>query len=447
MSPASIRSLKFGQAITAVPRFDKRALVPISVVVYCSIVAPFLMFIDSSDHLATLTPEGRYENRIFLPAFIAISIVLAVRSWSRLRLPPHIVCLFAYLAFAGTTVLWAFDPAVTFTRFSTQVMLVTSIVVPALLVDRTTDMMRGLFLAFAFGSALNFIIAVNSPPVINDQGVFYMGYFPDKNTLGEHASVAFLLACREMLYSGLRRVLGVVVIIISAVLVVLSNSKTSFALAVLSPILAAPVVLVGRRFRISPAIVLLPIAFVLIVLLNVPGNIFNRISYMAYGNYTFSARTLIWDFVNREIERKPLLGWGYRSFWGEPSGPSTVDGWGWVKGLPHAHNGYLDTMLEMGYVGYTFLLAFIFVTLHVARHLIDRDPVRAWLVLSLIFFAIATNFFESSWLRGENPVWVVFLLLVAELGRYWQPARGGDRSQYLPGRTVTRNRPPALHQR
>jgi len=89
--------------------------------------------------------------------------------------------------------------------------------------------------------------------------------------------------------------------------------------------------------------------------------------------------------------------------------------------MPHAHNGYLDTRLEMGYIGFALLVIFIFATLHAARRLVDRDPARAWLVLSLALYNILTNFLESTWLRGGDPLWVVFVCLVAEIGRYSQP--------------------------
>jgi O-antigen ligase len=391
-------------------------------------VSPLLIFLNSVDPMGTLAnvAEARPENQLFWPAVAAISAVLAVRNHSRLgRLawPPHIICLVAYLAFAGTTVLWAFSPAASFTRFGTQVMMVTSIVLPAMLAARTTDMMRGLFLTFALGSILNFIIVVNDPPIVVD-GVFYgyQGYFTDKNTLGECASVAFLLALHEMLYPGLRRASGVFVVVISAILVFLSNSKTSLGLAILSPLVAAPLIILGKKMRISPAMVVLPIPFFYIVLSRVSSNLFNHISWMLYGNYTFSGRTFIWDFVEYEIARRPLLGWGYLSFWQVgPDGPSFVDGWGWIKRAPHAHNGYLDTKLAMGYIGFALLLIFIFATLHAARRLVDRDPARAWLVLSLALYNILSNFLESTWLRGGDPLWVVFVILVAEIGRYWQP--------------------------
>jgi hypothetical protein len=76
--------------------------------------------------------------------------LFAMRNLSRLTLPPHIICLFGYLAFAGASVLWAFKPEMSLILFSQQAMIVTSIVIPALLAARTADMMWGVFLCFAF---------------------------------------------------------------------------------------------------------------------------------------------------------------------------------------------------------------------------------------------------------------------------------------------------------
>ena len=110
---------------------------------------------------------------------------------------------------------------------------------------------------------------------------------------------------------------------------------------------------------------------------------------MLYGDSTFTGRTIIWDFAKYEIERRPLLGWGYQSFWlVGPDAPSVVEAPGWVKIMPNAHNGYYDTMLEMGYVGYTLLVTFIIATFHAVGRMVDRDPARAWLVLSLALYVI-----------------------------------------------------------
>jgi exopolysaccharide production protein ExoQ len=78
-------------------------------------------------------------------------------------------------------------------------------------------------------------------------------------------------------------------------------------------------------------------------------------------------------------------------------------------------------MLEMGYVGLAFLLAFILATLHGVGRVADRDPGRAQLLLSLALFIILYNYFESLWMRGFEFLWVVFVIVAAEIGRYWRP--------------------------
>ena len=105
-------------------------------------------------------------------------------------------------------------------------------------------------------------------------------------------------------------------------------------------------------------------------------------------------------FRGYEIARSPLVGWGYQSFWLVPNSPAVTDAPGWVKMMPNAHNGYIDTKLEMGYIGLAFLLAFLLATLHAVGRVADRDPTRARLVLSLALFIILYNFFESLWMRA-----------------------------------------------
>ncbi len=409
---------------------DKFAIVPILGCVFALIVDPLLGLLADlqTREAAALSAQASPENRIFWPAMAAISVILAVQNRSRLgrpTWPPHVICLFAYLAFAGASVLWAFRPESSFTRFVEEVMIVTSIVLPAMLAARTVDMMRGLFLCFAFASILNvfFVLHGSSETAlygaklvdIGDQG-----YFEGKNYLGECAAVAFLLSLHEILQRGWRRALGIIVVVSAILLILLSNSKTAFGLALISPFLAALTLIVRKITRFSPAIILLPIPLCYIVLSSVSNFNVYRISSILYGDSTLTGRTIIWDFANSEIARSPLVGWGYRSFWLVPNSPA-LDAPGWVKMMPNAHNGYIDTKLEMGYVGLALLIAFIIATLHAIGRVADRDPARARLLLSLALFIISYNFLESLWMRGFEFLWVVFLIVAAEVGRYWGP--------------------------
>jgi O-antigen ligase len=225
-----------------------------------------------------------------------------------------------------------------------------------------------------------------------------------------------------MLHPGFRRALGTTIAVIATVLVFLSDSKTALGLAFVVPLLAKLTLIAKKKMRISLAIILLSIPFCYAILSSVSNFNSSRISYMLYGDSTFTGRTFIWDFAKYEIARRPLLGWGYQSFWlVGPDAPSVVEAPGFVKTMPTAHNGYYDTLLETGYVGLAFLITFIIATLHAIGRVADRDPARAWLVLSYVLYFIIYNFLESIWVRGFEFLWVTFAIVAADIGRYWQP--------------------------
>ena len=216
--------------------------------------------------------------------------------------------------------------------------------------------------------------------------------------------------------------LGSIVVILSLCLVYLSDSKTALGLAILCPLLAGLTLVIKRMTTISVAIILLQIPLSFTVLTYLSNLSIERISYIIYGDSTLTGRTFIWDFANYEINRRPLLGWGYQSFWlVGPDAPSVVDAPGWLGTLTEAHNGYYDTKLELGYIGYTLLLIFIISTLHGIGRVADHNPARAWSILSLALYVILYNLTESVWLRSFEFLWVTFLILVVEVARCLSP--------------------------
>ena len=408
MSKVSKHSFELGRVRCPTAMIDKWSFLPILAFVYASIVMPLISFVSPP---ATLQNEieGQLANRIFWPAMAASSVVLVMRNRSRigkLILPPHITCLLAFLAFAGASTLWAFKPELSFIRFTQEAMLLTSIILPTMLAPRTADVMRGLFLCFGIGLILNVLLGAHPNGIVG-----YEGYFLDKNALGEFAAIVFLLALHEVLYRGPRRALGMIVLVIGGIVLFLTSSKTSIGFAFLAPFLAGFTLMTRKMMRISPAIVVF-ITITLLVFFR------DRVGWFVFQDQTFSARTIIWDFVFYEIGRRPLLGWGYHSFWlVGPDGPSLVEASGWVKLMPNAHNGYLDTMLELGPIGLALLVIVIMTTLHAIGRVANRDPARAWVMLSLAIFIIFHNLLESGWMHGSELGWMTFALVAAETGR------------------------------
>ena len=66
---------------------------------------------------------------------------------------------------------------------------------------------------------------------------------------------------------------------------------------------------------------------------------------------TLTGRTDIWAAVVRRIADQPLHGYGYAAFWEKTSAPARIvrKEAGWP--VPSAHNGWLDLLLQVGWVG------------------------------------------------------------------------------------------------
>jgi exopolysaccharide production protein ExoQ len=437
---------------------DRFAILPILACVFAVVASPLLAHFTPLDRNAIYNGGARLENRLFWPVMAAISLLLVVQHRSRFgkpTWPPHIMCLFAYLAFAGASVVWAFSQDSSFTRFVQQAMILISIVPPAMLASQTTDMMRSLFLCFALALILNafFILDGSDVDLVNcsANNFCHQGYFGGKNYLGECSAVAFLLSLHEIVHRGWRRALGIIVGAIAILFIFLSDSKTALGLIIVAPLLAQLTLTIRKMTRVSPAIILLSLPFCYVLVSMVSHvDLMERMAYLLYHDSSLTGRTIIWEFVQNEIERRPLLGWGYQSFWLVP-GSLSSEASGWVKFMPNGHNGYYDTTLELGYVGLAFLYVFIIATLHAVKWVADRDTARARLLLSLVLFFIMWNYFESLWMRGFEFLWVVFVIVAVEIGRYWRPlplrrvASGSRRIKLRSSGASPRAEPSAAH--
>ena len=172
MSNPPMRSSKISRARSRAPKLDKCLFVPIAACTYALIVSPLLMYMSAapSTGLSAMAKleslmAPRPENKIVWPILAAIAVGLVLRNWSRLSLSPHMIFLGAYLGFAGASILWAFKPEFSLNRFVLQLMIVSSIILPALVADRTSDMMRGVFICFSLATILNLFFVLDQTPI------------------------------------------------------------------------------------------------------------------------------------------------------------------------------------------------------------------------------------------------------------------------------------------
>jgi O-antigen ligase len=142
---------------------------------------------------------------------------------------------------------------------------------------------------------------------------------------------------------------------------------------------------------------------------------------------TLTGRTEIWSDMLIIASKNPLLGVGFGAFWiGRLANIPWNATMTWVLG--QGHNGYLDTYLQIGWIG-TFLLtaAILAACPKIVRSFADNFEFGCF---RMTFFVVIlfVNITETTFLRGDHALWFLFLLaaLSVPAAQRAEPARASS---------------------
>lgn len=239
----------------------------------------------------------------------------------------------------------------------------------------------------------------------------WRGVFEHKND----ASAAMVVFIFIGLFVARMRsaVLGVTIALLALTFLLFTQSKTSIALLPLILIISA-IMKQTRRPTVGIAIALSGIVVFNVVAV---GSIYSESIRSLLGlvltDSTFTGRTDVWQFVLEHIRERPIVGYGFASFWGTPE---VVYGMGgnevWANTAGHAHNGYLDLALTLGIPGALlttlWLVVLPLVDFYRSPDDLSADPLRM-LFLRVCLFTAYGSCFESMLLRQGAAAIIVFI--------------------------------------
>jgi exopolysaccharide production protein ExoQ len=219
----------------------------------------------------------------------------------------------------------------------------------------------------------------------NWQGVF--GY---KNLLGAMMTVSILVERFRPADTPFAKLIKWSSLLLSGVLLAGSNSIT--------PMIAlGATLLFVEAYRVAKHRLRMPLYAIVVaalVLVAAGATAFvvdsNRVTGAVGRSSNLSGRTEIWSMVLSYISERPVLGYGYSGFWyGSSQESSQVDQ---ALGTPimYSHNGYLETLLNLGAVGFLLMLAFLGTGVTRAYYCSERDRslVNLWPLAFLTFFLL-----------------------------------------------------------
>lgn len=383
----------------------------------------------ASPQSSAANSQSAFLRLIFLPVYLIVLLVICARPLRFLAVLTRSWLLLGLLSIAVCSVLWSLQPDVTIRRL---VAVVFTTLTGVLLAERFEWPKTLVVLAstYAVVVTLSFVFGLFMPAYgvmsIDFPGA-WRGVYGFKNQLGWAMSLATptFLACA--LANPQRRRLWLGFAGAALLLIVLSTSKTALV-SCLAGLAFMPLI---ALCRIGPALgttallaAVSVVALVGAVYALAPELVFELIGRDA----TFTGRTLIWDAISRQIEQRPLTGYGYGAVWDD------LSGWGpvaWISNdqgfkIFSAHNTVLGVWLELGLIGVTAWLMLLVGAWLKGLSRLATAPAYFFLPFLAIFTLHSLT--ESDALIQNDLGWVIFSMTVTKLAMPFRPG-GGERAQ------------------
>jgi exopolysaccharide production protein ExoQ len=372
------------------------------------------------DSMEQGNPLGR---NVFLVILILGVLVLWNRRAKLTRFLHANLAIVPFVAYCAVSIAWSDFPFVAFKRWVKLLGDFTMVLIVLTDLDRSTAVKR-IFSRVAFVLFPVSVLLIKYYPQVSryysayEGNQYYSGVAVDKNMLGMTCLVfglgvlwQFLSTLKEKRNPARTRrlVAQAAVLVIVLWLFHMANSMTSLSCFVL----AGSLLTATSLFRVArkPMVVHLMVAMIVAVSFSVLFLHVDAGALKALGrNPTLTGRTEIWSGL-LAFRGNALIGTGFDSFWlGDRLDRIWAAG-GLLLGINEAHNGYLETFLNLGWVGVALLAGLIITGYRNVMISFRREPEMGRLRLALFTMAIVYSFTEVGF-RTTCSVWIAFVLAI-----------------------------------
>ncbi len=395
-------------------------LLPALVLAYPVLVWPIVYpsIVDELNGLVappTVVPEYAL-NKVYFPALFILSLLSALTSKRQIprQMYAFIAVLGAILVYFAMSAFWSLAPAITLRRLALEAIVCLTMVLAAISVSRPQKILSNVVWLMVVAMAINLLAVLVFPT----GKIGHPGIYNHKNTLGATACLAILVCMYGVAARGSTtlRIASILTILVSLFELQQSRSKTALGLTFLAPAIGLYLYTICRFFRIPliHAMTGTTIAFALvcIMLSETFGIRASDIFLWLFNDETFSGRTLIWQFTLEHIQERPWLGYGYAGFWDIGADSPKFQMQNFIARMPHAHNGFLEIVLETGLVGFTLLLAFLMVVTMGIGCVFTKDNTAFLCFTTMLVYILLNELMEHDIFLPMPPNWN-FLILIA----------------------------------
>jgi O-antigen ligase len=352
---------------------------------------------------------------MWLPVY---ALILGLALWRaprlmRFWLPAGLLSLMVFWVFASAS--WSLDPGTTHRRALAVAFTTLFGFYFAASFDgrRMAEIIATTFLFLAAGGLLAAIVYPKMGVQHDINAGDWRGLWYEKNQMGAMMVYGALAAMAAILAGSPKRKQMIATILICAVMIVMSKSKTSLVALMLG--LGASMMLAIMRRGPATAVIIIWLGVTVLVTAAMVMWIAPELAFKALGkDPSLTGRTEIWTSLLKQSAKQPLTGYGYAVFWREQSVPAQ-----WIRketgwNVPTAHNGWLDILAQLGWIGVGLCALVLGGALLVSLFRFHKVQDGYWATLFLAIF-LMTTFSESFILERNGIAWALACAAVARL--------------------------------
>ena len=380
----------------------ENALAAIAVVMLTS---PFLLLLGVSEDPAA--PENPAFRVYWLPPYAIILGLSAWRARALTRCWAPLLMMVVVVGWAYATKSWSIDPETTGRRVLALALTTLFGVYLGAAFDpqRLVRLIAGCFLFLAVSSLVLVFLAPRFGVDHLNNGGDWRGAWAEKNTLALFMTLGAVAAVSAAFLGRKGRWMWLAMLALCALLLVMSRGKTALLCFGVS-LVAAGIIWLMRRGRLAALatlwVTITTGAVAGFILWQSPAAVLAAVGK----DPTLTGRTDIWRSVMAQVAEHPWLGFGFAAFWEDDSIPAKIvrKQTGWT--VPTAHNGWIDLLVQVGWIGVGLLVVVFAVNIiaNLARSVRSNDYFAVLFLLIFAMFSMTESFLE----QHNSLFWTLF---------------------------------------
>jgi len=352
------------------------------------------------------------------PGSYGILAILISFRWKRfVYIATRDIPLLLFAGMSAASILWSASPTFTGNEYKAAIR---GTLLGIYLATRFSmkEQMRLWTWVLGIGAVLSLVLSLALPSYGIKNVV--VGIYRFKNLAACIQTLTAILFLLVALTNRKYRWVALIIFSIAIVLLLLSQGKTAYSIFVISLCLLPLYKVLNQKYKLRIAL-LLPLLVVsgsaiVLIISNVEFIVVDTLGK----NLEFNGRMPIWTLILDKVYERPWLGYGASGFWSSEHALYVINhSWGGDRNTIgigegttrfNSHNGYLDLLLQYGFVGLSlYVFNWLSVFFRLVTLLASTGTIECfWMLLtqiSLFFFNLSDNI----GLLGQSSLWSFYV--------------------------------------